>query len=79
MPYYVFKITPGPSQMIKNLELQKEFDTYREAKQLAKSMRHELGQESGITIKVMFAANQLEAEEQLQEHREAPILREWEK
>jgi len=79
MPYYVFKITPGPSQMIKALELQQEFDTYKEAKALTKTLRADLGAETNITIKVMFAANQLAAEEQLQEHREAPILREWEK
>ena len=79
MPYYVFKITPGPRQMIKTLELQQEFDSYREAKSLARALRSELGTETNTTVKVMFAANRLEAEEQLQEHREAPILREWEK
>ena len=79
MPYYVFKITPGPGEMIKTLELQQEFDTYRDAKQLARSMRTELGMVTNITVKVMFAASQLEAEERLQERREAPILREWEK
>ena len=30
-------------------------------------------------IKVMFADNQLQAEEQLMEKRDKPILREWEK
>jgi hypothetical protein len=79
MPYYVYKITTGPRQMIKTLELQKEFDTYKDAKALARTLRSDLGSETDVTIKVMFAANQLEAEEQLLEHREAPILREWEK
>jgi hypothetical protein len=31
------------------------------------------------TVKVIFAASELEAEELLMEKREAPILREWEK
>jgi hypothetical protein len=79
MPYYVFKITPGPSEMIKNLELQQEFDAYRDAKAFARSMRAQLESDKDIIVKVIFAANQLEAEERLQEHREAPILREWEK
>ena len=79
MPYYVFKITPGPREMIKNLELQQEFDAYREAKACARSMRAQLEPDNDIIIKVIFAANQLEAEDRLQEHREAPILREWEK
>ena len=79
VPYYVFKITPGPSEMIKNLELQQEFDAYRAAKAFARSMRSQLEPDNNIIIKVIFAASQLEAEERLQEHREAPILREWEK
>ncbi len=79
MPYYVFKITPGPSEMIKNLELQQEFDAYSEAKAFTRSMRTQLEPDNNIIIKVIFAASQLEAEERLQEHREAPILREWEK
>lgn len=79
MPYYVFKITPGPGELIKNLELLEEFEAYKEAKSLVKTRRAELGAETDATLKVMFAASQLEAEERLQEHREAPILREWEK
>lgn len=79
MPYYVYKITPGAGRMVKTLELQKECDTYKDAKSLARTLRSDLGTETDVTIKVMFAANPLEAEEHLQEHREAPILREWEK
>ena len=79
MPYYVFKITPGLSEMIKNLELQQQFDAYRDAKAFARSMRAQIEPDNDILIKVMFAGSQLEAEERLQEHREAPILREWEK
>ena len=79
MPYYVFKITPGLSEMIKNLELQQQFDAYRDAKAFARSMRAQIEPDNDILIKVMFAGSQLEAEERLHEHREAPILREWEK
>lgn len=79
MPYFIYKITPGPTSMIKQLELQTQFDSFNEAKNTARAMRAELGADTNITVKVIFAATPLEAEEKLQEHREAPILREWEK
>lgn len=79
MPYFIYKITPGPTALIKNLELQTQFENFNEAKNQARAMRAELGAGSPITVKVIFAATPLEAEEKLQEHREAPILREWEK
>ncbi|MBI5461008.1 MAG: hypothetical protein HY941_02355 [Gammaproteobacteria bacterium] len=79
MPYFIYKITPGPTALIKQLELQTQFENFNEAKNQARTMRAELGAGSPITVKVIFAATPLEAEEKLQEHREAPILREWEK
>ena len=79
MPYFIYKITPGPTQVVRKLELQADFENFNEAKTRAREMRAELGAETDVTIKVMFAATPLEAEEKLQEHREAPILREWEK
>jgi hypothetical protein len=79
MPYFIYKITPGPTAMIRQLELQTQFDNFNEAKNAARAMRAELGTGTNITVKVIFAATPLEAEEKLQEHREAPILREWEK
>ncbi|MDX5409401.1 MAG: hypothetical protein LPJ94_04155 [Thauera sp.] len=79
MPYFIYKITPGPTAMIKQLELQTQFDSFNDAKNAARAMRAELGADTPITVKVIFAATPLEAEEKLQEHREAPILREWEK
>jgi hypothetical protein len=79
MPYFIYKITPGPTAMIRQLELQTQFDNFNEAKNAARAMRAELGTDTNITVKVIFAATPLEAEEKLQEHREAPILREWEK
>lgn len=79
MSYFIYKITPGPGEMIKQLEHITQFESFQEAKAQARSMRAELGQGSPVTIKIIFAANQLEAEDKLQEHREAPILAEWEK
>ena len=81
MPYYVFKISPGPTDLVKNLEQLAVFDTFREAKQFARDKRVELGitYESEVEIKMILAENPLEAEEKLQEKRERPILQEWEK
>ena len=77
MPYYVFRIQSGPTALVKQLELLDEFEAYKEAQEFAKQTRAE--QTDNSQIKVMFADNQLQAEEQLQEKREKPILREWEK
>lgn len=79
MPYFVYKIIPGPTQMVKQLEQLTQFEVFKDAMQHARSLRAELGADTNITIKVIFAATPLEAEERLMEHREAPILREWEK
>ena len=87
MPYYVFKIAAGPTELFKNLELVDEFDSYKDAKNLARQTREALdstGDNAGdsadsITVKVMFADNRLQAEEQLMESRDKPVLREWEK
>lgn len=79
MPYYVYRINQGPTAIVKNLELLAEYENYREAKDYAKQQRLELNIDNPSDIKVMFADNVLQAEEQLMESRDAPILREWEK
>lgn len=78
MPYYVFKITQ-PTELIKNLTLQDTFENYQDARELARGIRKELPLNSGITIKMLFAANQLAAEEILMEKREEKVVLEWEK
>ncbi len=79
MPYYIFRINQGPTALIKNMDKLAEFDSFKEAQQHAKQMRAEQAAADSAIIKVIFANNPLEAEERLQEQREAPILREWEK
>ena len=79
MPYYIYRIIQGPTALIKNLEKVSEYDSFKEAQQQAKQLRTELSPSESAHIKVIFANNPLEAEERLQEQREAPILREWEK
>ncbi|UCE89865.1 MAG: hypothetical protein JSW10_03295 [Pseudomonadota bacterium] len=79
MPYYVFKIFSGPTDLVKNLELDEEFESFKDAKGHARELRTQTGAAEAYTVKVMFADNRLQAEERLLEHRDAPILREWEK
>ena len=78
MAYYVFKITQ-PTPIVKNLDFQDSFDTFKEAKAYARAQRAALPAGSNITVKMVHAVNQLQAEETLQETREKPILMEWEK
>ncbi|MGD8583491.1 MAG: hypothetical protein PVF06_12685 [Gammaproteobacteria bacterium] len=80
MPYFIYKMTVQEGMsLVKNLELISEFESFKEAKQFAREKRAELPEDSNEIIKVMFADNQLIAEEQLLEHREKPILMEHEK
>lgn len=78
MPYYVFKITQ-PTPLIKNLDFQKVFEEYREARTLSRDIRKALPLDSGITVKMIHAVNQLAAEEILMEKREDSVVMEWEK
>jgi len=79
MPYYVYKISPGPTKLVSTLEKLDQYDSFKEAKTFARGLRAELPEGDKTRIKVMFAESELDAEEQLMEKREAPILREWEK
>ena len=80
MPYFIYRMKSQEGMsLVKNLELITEFDTFKEAKKFARKKRAELSDDADEIIKVMFADNQLMAEEQLLEHREKPVLMEHEK
>ena len=79
MPYFIYKIDAGPTALVKNLEKLAEHEDYKTAKTQARELRAAQSGDDKASYKVIFAKNVLEAEEQLMEHREAPILREWEK
>ena len=79
MPYFVYKIAPGISKIVKNIEPLAEYEKFKEAKNFAKEKRQEEEADSGNTYKVIFAENSIDAEEKLQEQREETIVREWEK
>ncbi len=81
MPYYVYKITPGPTDLVKTLDQLNEFEKFRDAKGFAKSYRaeHDILPGGGVEVKIIFADNALDAEEKLLEKREQPVLMEWER
>ena len=79
MPYFVYQLSPTVANLIKPMEQIAEYETYKEARNFARSKRMEDNVEEGVTFKVIFAENSLDAEEKLTEIREQPILRSWEK
>jgi hypothetical protein len=79
MPYFIYRITPGPTEPLKTLEKLEQHESFKDAKKRAREMRAAMSDGDNTQIKVMFADTELDAEEKLMEKREAPILREWEK
>lgn len=67
MPYFVYKIFATP---IRRLEKIEQHDTFREASNRAKQLRSELASDARHVIKVMFAENELHAEDMLNQIRE---------
>jgi hypothetical protein len=78
MPYYIYKIIPGETATARTLEYTGEHDSYREAKNEVKTLRTAQPKDADLVYKIIFAGNQPEAEQLLLEHREKPILKEWE-
>ncbi len=79
MPYYLFKISsPDGIDLVKNLQLLEIYDSFREAKKKVKILRQEENPDE-FSLKLMFAENQLSAEEQLLEKRAKPVLMEYER
>lgn len=64
MPYFVYKILP-----FKQLELLQQFDSYREAKEFARSARQAISPADNHAVKLIFAENALQAEDLLTQER----------
>lgn len=79
MPYFVYKITSASTGAIKDLECIDSYEAFKHAKKFVREQREVMETDSRTSIKMIFAENELEAEQRLREPREAPILREWEK
>lgn len=65
MPYFVYKIHPD-----RQLEPVQPFDKFPEARKLVRSMREQIGEADGYTVRIIFAKNPDEAERLLTEKRE---------
>ena len=79
MPYYLYKMSsPDGIDLVKNLQLLEVYDSFREAKKEAKKLRRQDNSDQ-YQFKLMFAENQLLAEEQLLEKRAKPVLMEYER
>jgi hypothetical protein len=68
MPYYLYRITQvGP---LKQLNKISQFDAFKGASAEAKRWRREGDLPANVTVKVILAANELQAEDLLQQVRE---------
>ena len=79
MPYYIYIVTTQESSTSKSLTFVSEYDAFRAAKTEVKRLRAEAPLPGEQIYKIIFAADRPEAEQNLLEHREEPIAREWEK
>ena len=67
MPYYIYRVTPvGPVRQLAKLS---QFEVFKEASNEAKRLRRETELAAGEAIKTIFADNELQAEELLNEPR----------
>jgi hypothetical protein len=65
MPYYIYQI--GPMNI---LTKQGQADSFKEAKAVANGLRKALDPNTGLTVKMIFADNELAAEDILSQPRE---------
>lgn len=68
MPYFIYRITEQPIRMLANLE---QHDTYRDAAARVKQLRIEMPADATHIVKMIFADNELHAEDLLNEVRVA--------
>ena len=66
MPYFVYKITP-PFKQLEKIEV---FQTFKEAGAFAKTVRAGMTEADKYTVKVIFAEDELQAEDLLNQVRE---------
>jgi hypothetical protein len=68
MPYYLYRVTQiGP---VKQLEKMSQFEVFKDASTEAKRLRKTPDLPAGAVVKVMFAENELQAEDLLNQVRE---------
>jgi hypothetical protein len=67
MPYYIYKVQSMPILQLAKLE---QHDVFRDASARAKDLRREMALADGSQVKVIYAENELEAEDILSQVRE---------
>jgi hypothetical protein len=67
MPYFIYRITERPIRM---LDKQEQHETYRDAAARVKELRAELPDNAAYVVKMIFADNELHAEDLLNQLRE---------
>jgi hypothetical protein len=67
MPFYIYKVQQNPILQVSKLE---EHEAFRDASARAKDLRREIAFADGGMVKVIFAGNELEAEDLLSQVRE---------
>ncbi len=67
MPYYIYKVFNDPILRLAKIE---QHDEFRAASTRAKDLRRELALSEGCAVKVVFADNELGAEDLLSQVRE---------
>ncbi len=65
MPYFIFKVGP-----LNILEKQGQAESFKEAKAIANALRKGLDPKMGQVVKMIFAEDEMQAEETLQQPRE---------
>lgn len=65
MPYYIYRIGP-----LNILEKQGQAESFKEARAAANALRKQLDPNAGQVIKMIFAENELQAEDTLSKPRE---------
>lgn len=72
MPYYIYKIFEFPMKRVEKIE---QHNVYKQGADRSKSLRKELALTEQCNVKMIFADNELQAEELLMQVREpAPEL-----
>lgn len=65
MPYFIYKIGP-----LNILNKQGQAESFKEAKAMANELRKGLDPKAGVVVKMIFAENELQAEDTLSQPRE---------
>jgi hypothetical protein len=71
MPYYIYRVTERPIRQLAKIG---ELPSFKEASAEAKRLRAEGAEADGSLVKMIFAENELQAEDLLSQVREAPLI-----